>query len=66
MAAEQTINLADRTVCVLPTRTIPQGISALLAFDPEADTEANMLNMTRAANKVETGLITFAARELRI
>ena len=63
MAAEQTIHLADRTVCVLPTRTIPQGISALLAIDPEADTEANMLNMTRAANKVETGLVTFAARD---
>lgn len=38
MAAEQVVPLADRKVCVLQTRTIPQGLSAMLAFDPEADT----------------------------
>ncbi|MGN0621999.1 MAG: DAK2 domain-containing protein [Porcipelethomonas sp.] len=63
MAAEQAINLADRNVCVLQTRTIPQGISALMAFDPSADFADNRLEMTRAVEKVSTGQITFAARD---
>ena len=37
MAAEQAIKLADRNVCVLPSRTVPQGIASMLAFDPDAD-----------------------------
>lgn len=63
MAAEQAINLADRQVCVLPTRTIPQGLSAMLAFDPDADVRVNQLNMTKAFERVGTGQITFAARD---
>ena len=63
MAAEQVIPLADRRVCVLPTRTIPQGISALLAFDAERDVEANQLAMVKAADHVATGMLTFAARD---
>ncbi len=62
MAAEQAIPLATRKVCVLPTRTIPQGISAMLAFDEDADTEANLLAMTKAAENTGTGQITYAAR----
>ena len=63
MAAEQAVKLADRRVCVLQTRTIPQGISAMLAFDPEANYEENCVNMTKAFDQVQTGLITFAARD---
>ena len=63
MAAEQAIKLADRNVCVLPSRTVPQGIAAMLAFDPEADLEQNQLNMAHALETVSTGLITFAARD---
>lgn len=63
MAAEQAVNLADRHVCVLPTRTIPQGISALMAFDETAGFEDNRMEMTRALEKVSTGQITFAARD---
>ncbi len=63
MAAEQAIKLADRKVCVLQTRTIPQGISAMLAFDPDASFEENRVNMTKAFDKVQTGQITFAARD---
>ena len=63
MAAEQAIKLADRKVCVLQTRTIPQGISAMLAFDPDAEFSENRVNMTKAFDKVQTGQITFAARD---
>ena len=62
MAAEQAIPLATRKVCVLPTRTIPQGISAMLAFDEDAATEDNLLAMTKAAEQTVTGQITYAAR----
>lgn len=63
MAAEQAIKLADRRVCVLQTRTIPQGISAMLAFDPDTSFSENRVNMTKALDKVQTGQITFAARD---
>lgn len=63
MAAEQAVKLADRKVCVLQTRTIPQGISAMLAFDPDADFNANRIEMTNALERVSTGQLTFAARD---
>ncbi len=63
MAAEQTIPISTRKVIVLHTRTIPQGITAMLNFDPEADSEANAIAMLNAAEKIGTGQITFAARD---
>ena len=63
MAAEQAVKLADRRVCVLQSRTIPQGIAALLAYDPEADFNQNRIAMTKALEKVQTGQITYAARD---
>ena len=63
MAAEQAINLADRQVRVLPTRSISEGLSAMLVFDETVDAEQNQLDMTKAAEKVSTGQITFAARD---
>ena len=64
MAAQQTVPLAgDREVIVLPTKTIPQGLSAMLAFDPDAGAEENQQAMMEAAGNVDTGLVTFAARD---
>jgi len=63
MAAEQAINLANRTVCVLQTCTIPQGISAMLAFDESADVNENLNQMTKAYERVSSGSVTFAARD---
>ncbi len=63
MAAEQAVRLADRKVCVLQTRTIPQGMAAMLAFDPDNDFNDNRLAMTKALEGVSTGQITFAARD---
>ena len=63
MAAEQAVKLSDRKICVIPSRTIPQGINALMNFDPAESFEANRLNMIKAMDAVSTGLITFAARD---
>ena len=63
MAAEQAQKLADRQVVVLPTRTVPMGITAMLNFDPSVNAETNTINMMAAADKVSTGLITYAARD---
>ena len=63
MASEQAQKLADRKVIVLPTRTIPQGMTAMLNFDPDTAPEENAVNMMAAADQVGTGLITYAARD---
>ena len=63
MAAEQAIPISTRKVIVLHTRTIPQGISAMLAFDESADDETNAIEMQKAAEKIATGQVTFAARD---
>ena len=64
MAAQQTVNLVeDREVVIVPTRTIPQGLSAMLVFDPDSDAETNVENMMQAAKNVSTGQVTFAARD---
>ncbi len=62
MAAEQAAKLADRELVVLPTRTVPQGITAMLNYDPEASVKDNAVTMNMAAEGVQTGSITFAAR----
>lgn len=63
MAAEQVVPIADRRVVVLPTKTIPQGVAAMLAYDPEASVDDNSVDMFEAAQAVNTGLVTFAARD---
>ena len=63
MAAEQAIPISTRKVVVLHTRTIPQGITAMLNFDDSADDEANAIAMQKAAEKIATGQVTFAARD---
>lgn len=63
MAAEQAARLADRKVCVLQTRNIPQGITAMMNFDPSADFAANRAAMTEAFDRVGSGQITYAVRD---
>lgn len=64
LAAEQAISMVtDREIIVVPTRTIPQGLSAMLAFDPDSDAETNQEAMMAAIENVDTGLVTFAARD---
>ena len=64
MAAQQCVPLAEgKKVVVLPTKTVPQGISALMMMDPEADEETNTAVMTEAIGRVHTSEITYAARD---
>ena len=63
LAAEQTIPLSSREVHVLPTRSVPQGLSAILAFDPGAEVPDNLLAMKRAADGISVGQVTFAVRD---
>ncbi len=62
MAAEQAVPMADRRIIVLPTKTIPQGLTAMLTYNPEEGVDENAVDMFKAAEKVGTGQITYAAR----
>jgi len=62
MAAEQCVPLTDKRVIVIPTRSIPQGVSAMLAIDGVDDIEEMIMLMNEAAKNVLTALITTAAR----
>lgn len=66
MAAEQAVELAGDHVGIVPTETIPQGISALLVFNPDVDLVENKKQMTEAAGFVKTGQVTYAVRDTQI
>ena len=64
MSAQQAVSLVkDRVVIIIPSKTIPQGISAMLSFDAGLSAEENLNAMTSAMARVKTGQITFAARD---
>lgn len=63
MAAQQAAKMSEKRVFVIPTKTIPQGISAMVAFEPSRTPEENASAMENAAKKVSTGLITHAVRD---
>ena len=63
MAAQQCVGLTEKQVIVVPTATVPQGISAMMAVDPEeADPQVILAAMTEAAENVVTAQVTYAAR----
>lgn len=66
MAAEQAAELSDDKVIVIPTKTIPQGMSALLAYHPDLSLNENKENMAEACQYVKTGQITYAVRDTQI
>ncbi len=63
MAAEQCAPLTEKNVVVIPTRTVPQGISAMLMMDESASVDELRENMLEAAAGVHTALVTYAARD---
>ena len=63
MAAQQCVPLTEKRVIVLPTKTVPQGISALLNFNPDESEESLVGAMGEAIGKVHTAMITYAARD---
>ncbi|MHB8927030.1 MAG: DAK2 domain-containing protein [Bacillota bacterium] len=62
MAAEQARMLTDKEVCIIPTKSVPQGVAALLAMTPGQDLVANAERMKGAINRVKTGEVTYAVR----
>ena len=63
MAAQQCVRLSEKKVIVIPSKTIPQGISAMLALDVSASEEENTAFLSEAIGKVHTVLVTYAARD---
>lgn len=63
MAAEQTVPLSTRNVIVLPTRSVPEGITAMLNFDSDAGADENAIAMQKAFSAVSSASLTFAARD---
>lgn len=66
LAADQAKELSDKNVHVFPTKTIPEGVAALISFDPELDIEENLVNMEEAVAHVKTGQVTYAVRDTEI
>jgi len=67
LAAEQAKGLvSEKQVAVIPTRSIPQGIAALLSFEPDISVENNIARMQASARSVQTGEITFAIRDSQL
>ncbi|HAQ08399.1 MAG TPA: hypothetical protein DCR24_13105 [Bacillus bacterium] len=66
MAAEQAAQVAEEEVIVIPSKTVPQGMTALLSFNPSADGALNKDTMTEAMQHVKTGQLTYAVRDTSI
>ncbi len=66
LAAEQVEYLTEKKVVVIPTKTVPQGVSAVLAFDEGAEPDEVKEAMMEAVSMVKTGSVTFAARDSEI
>ena len=67
LAANQARDLTeDKEIVVVPTKTIPQGITALISFQPEMNGEENLEAMMEAVSMVKTGQVTYAVRDTRL
>lgn len=66
MAANQAASVVDEQVFVIPAKTVPQGMSALLAFNPDQEAEANEANMLSAIQQVKSGQVTYSVRDTHI
>ncbi|SCJ48977.1 dihydroxyacetone kinase [uncultured Clostridium sp.] len=63
MAANQAAEIADKDVRVIPTKSIPQGITCITMFNPEQDVDSNEANLMEALDMVKTGSVTYAVRD---
>ncbi len=66
LAAEQAKALSKRNLHIIPTKDVPQGLSAVLAFNPEGNLESNLNDMTEAIGNVKTGMVTYAVRSTKV
>ncbi len=66
LAAEQAKALTKRNLHIIPTKDVPQGLSAVLAFNPEDNLENNLQSMNEAIGNVKTGMVTYAVRSTQV
>jgi DAK2 domain fusion protein YloV len=66
LAAEQAKDLTSKNIVVIPTKSIPEGISSCLAFNPDASVEENTEAMTASMQNVKTGSVTYAVRDTHV
>ncbi|MBT2624362.1 DAK2 domain-containing protein [Bacillus sp. HU-1818] len=66
MAANQAASVLEQQVFVIPAKTVPQGMSALLAFNPQQEAEVNEANMLDAIQQVKSGQVTYSVRDTHI
>ena len=55
--------MSDRNIYVIPSKSIPQGLAAMIAYNPDMGVEANIERMTEALDAVTTGQVTYAIRD---
>ena len=63
LSASQAQQMSEKRIYVIPSKSIPQGIAAMLAFNPDVDAETNVQRMTAALSSVKTGQVTYAVRD---
>jgi len=63
LSASQAQQMSQKKIYVIPSKSIPQGIAAMLAFNPDLDAETNVQRMTAALGSVKTGQVTYAVRD---
>jgi DAK2 domain fusion protein YloV len=66
LAAEQSAQLVETPVAVIPTKNVPQGMAALLSFNPSTSLEGNKSSMTEAKDHIKSGQVTYAIRDTEI
>ncbi len=66
LAANQAAKLSEKNIIVVPTKTIPQGVSAMLAFDEDESPETNKENMIESISDIKTGQVTYAVRDTSV
>lgn len=63
LSAKQACEMSDRTIHVIPSKSIPQGLAAMIAYNPDMDIQTNIKRMTKALDEVTTGQVTYAVRD---
>ena len=66
MAAEQANDVTNKNLVIIPTKSVPEGISAAIAFNPEASVEENKTAMLDAIKSVRSGQVTYAVRDTHV
>lgn len=66
LAAEQTAGLTEKNVIVIPTKSFPQGLAAVLAFNPDFSVEQNTEAMNEAVQEIKSGSVTYAVRDTKM